>query len=331
MRTARVVLPFCAALTGALAIGASPARAQGTADDAAGIALFNEGKALRDSGDWEHAALKFAEAERLHPAAAILFNLAEADEHLNRLASAWGAWKDAEIMARNAHDASREQEAAARGAALAPKLAKLAIVIPPATRVPGLELRKDGALVGEGQWGSGLPADVGQHTIEASAPGHKAWSTVVRIETNGSSASVEVPALDVLATPTGEAPPSFWGTQRIVGVSVGAVGLVGLAVATGLGVDAIQKNNASKAQCLPNNPSLCFPAGTDLRLSAGRAADASTALFVVGGAAVAAGLTVFFTAPSSSAPKATTGGLRGVELAPAVGPTSAALSLRGRW
>ena len=285
---------------------------------------------MRDGGDWPGACLKFAEAERLHPAAAILFNLAECYEHTNRLASGWGAWKDAEIMARDAHDASRAQDAAARGAALAPQLAKLAIVVPPATRLPGLEVRKDGALVGEGQWGSALPADVGQHTIDASAPEHKAWSTVVRIDTNGSSASVEVPALDVLATPTSEAPPPFWGTQRIVGVSVGAAGVAGLAIAVGLGVDAIQKNNASKAQCLPNDPSMCFPAGADLRLSAGKAADASTALFVVGGAAVAAGLIVFLTAPSSAS-KATTGGLRGVELAPAVGPASAALSLRGRW
>jgi hypothetical protein len=330
MRTARVVLPFCAALTGALAIGASPARAQGTADDAAGIALFNEGKALRDSGDWEHAALKFAEAERLHPAAAILFNLAEADEHLNRLASAWGAWKDAEIMARNAHDASREQEAAARGAALAPKLAKLAIVIPPATRVPGLELRKDGALVGEGQWGSGLPADVGQHTIEASAPGHKAWSTVVRIEINGSSASVEVPALDVLATPTGETPAPFWTTQRKAGVIAGGAGLgVGAVLVAVFGGLAAGKKSASSSHCsTENGVTVCDPTGLSLRSEGTTFADGADVGLAVGGAAVVTGIVLFATGAATDAGKPASTGVR---VRPVLGLRGPGLTIEGRW
>jgi serine/threonine-protein kinase len=319
-----------AALTSGLLAG-PPVLADSAADKAAADALFDQGKQLMAAGKYAEACPKLEESQRLDPALGTQLNLADCYEHAGKSASAFGLFNAVARASEKRGDKDRAAEAGRRAGLLAPTLQKLAIVVPPATRIPGLEVRKDGELVGDGSWGSALPTDPGAHTIEASAPGHKAWSTVVRVDTIGSSASVEIPALDVLATPTGEAPPSFWGTQRIVGVSVGAVGLVGLAVATGLGVDAIQKNNASKAQCLPNNPSLCFPAGTDLRLSAGRAADASTALFVVGGAAVAAGLTVFFTAPSSSAPKATTGGLRGVELAPAVGPTSAALSLRGRW
>jgi len=331
MRTTRIVLPFCVALTCVLAGGASPARADSAADDATGIALFNDGKRLAGLSDWEHACPKFAEAERLHPAAAILLNLADCYEHLGKLASAWGAWNDAEIMARHAGDAERELLAAQRGAALVPQLATLTIVVPPATRVPGLEVRKDGALVGEAQWGSSLPADVAAHTIEASAPGHKAWSTVVRVETNGSAASVEIPALDVLIgpAPQHETPAPFWVPQRVAGVTVGALGVVMLAIATGLGVAAIQDNNASKAQCLPNAPNMCLPAGADLRLSAGRAADASTALVIVGGVSTAVGLIVLLTTPSSRA--TTTGSLRRLELAPMVGPGTAAFSLRGRW
>jgi hypothetical protein len=194
-----------------------------------------------------------------------------------------------------------------------------------------LEVRKDEVVVGEGQYGASLPADVGQHTVGARAPGHKPWSTVVRIETNGAAASVEIPALEDAPpeAPAGSGAAPALGPQRIAGISVVAAGVVALGVATGFGVEAIQKNDASKAQCLPNAPSMCFQAGADLRLSAGRAADVSTAMVVVGGIAVAAGLAVFFTAPSSR--PATTGGLQRVAVAPVVGPQTAGLSLRGEW
>ena len=327
MRTARVALPFCAALMGALVIGASPARADGTADDAAGIALFNEGKALRDAGDWERACPQFAEAERLHPAAAILFNLAECYEHVDRLASAWGAWKDAEIMARNAHDGSREQEAREHGAALAPKLA---IVIPPATRLPGLEVRKDGGLVGEGQWGSGLPADVGQHTIEASAPGHKAWSTVLRIETNGSSASVEVPALDVLTTPTGETPAPFWTTQRKAGVIVGGAGLgVGAVLVAVFGGLAAGKKSASSAHCsTENGVTVCDPTGLSLRSEGTTLADGADVGLAVGGAAVVTGIVLFATGAATDAGRPAS---TGVHVRPVLGLRGPGLTIEGRW
>ena len=317
MRTTRVVLPFCFAAAVSLAVGASPARAEGTADDAAGIALFNEGKALRDGGDWQGACLKFAEAERLHPAAAILFNLAECYEHTNRLASGWGAWKDAEIMARNAHDASREQDAAARGAALAPQLAKLAIVVPPTTRLPGLEVRKDGGLMGEGQWGSGLPADVGQHTIEATAPGHKAWSTVVRIDTNGSSASVEVPALDVLAAPASETPVPFWSTQRIAGTTIAAAGVAGLAVgAITLGLDAA-KHASLAAECPAARCPVSLAADVDAYHKLGLVSSSS---LIAGGALAATGLILMLVAPTPK-PQASS-------VTPAVGPAYVGLSGR---
>src|ERR1700733_13796284 len=110
MRSTRVIVPLCAALMAVLTAVAPPAHAGDAADDAAGISLFNEGRQLVAAGDWEHALPKFVEAQRLHPAAAILFNIADCHEHLNRIASAWGAWKQAEIMARGANDASREQE-----------------------------------------------------------------------------------------------------------------------------------------------------------------------------------------------------------------------------
>jgi hypothetical protein len=331
MRVKRIIASFCAVSMAMLTRGASPARAGSAADDATGIALFNEGKRLAGAGDWENACPKFAEAQRLHPAAAILFNLGDCFEHLNRLASAWGAWKEAEITARNAGDEPREHEAARRSAALVPQLAKLAIVVPPATRVLGLEVRKDGALVGEGQFGSPLPADVGSHSIEASAPGHKAWSTVVRVETNGSSASVEIPALEALAgrAASSETPAPFWGTQRAIGVGIGGVGLVGVVVGSIFTVSMASKNNASMPYC-PTGPTSCYAPGVTLRNEAFDASHVATGAWIGGLVLLGSGLVVFLTA-ARRPPDKTEAPSAQAQVQPVVGPGLAGVTLQGVW
>jgi hypothetical protein len=333
MRSIKIIVPLCAAVMAALMASATPAHAGDPADDATGIAVFNEGRQLASAGDWEHALPKFVEAQRLHPAAAILLNIAECHEHLNRLASAWGAWKQAEIVARAANDASREHEAAQHAAALVPQLAKLAIVVPPATRLPALEVRKDGALVGEGQWGSALPVDVGSHTIEATAPGHKAWSTVVRVETNGSSASVEIPALDVLASPgpSGQAPAPFWSTQRIAGASVGSVGFVGALIGAALGGVALSKASSLKSggQCNAGL-TVCNSTGLSLDQGAATLGNAATGMLVVGGAALVAGVVVFATGSAGSVAAAPKSGAR-VIVGPVAGAELTGMLVSGRW
>ncbi|MFT3770158.1 MAG: hypothetical protein QM820_32415 [Minicystis sp.] len=313
-----------------LVAAASPAWAADPAAQAAGAALFQEAKQLAGAGDWQHACPKFVEAQRLFPTTGTLLNIGNCYEKLGKLASAWGAFKEAEVMARNLNDVEREQEASRRAQALSPQLAKLAINVPPATRVPGFELRRDGTVIGEGQWGAALPVDRGQHTIEASAPGRKVWSTWVRVETNGSSVTVEVPALEVAPVADGGEPRGAgWGAQRIVGATIAGSGLIGLVIGATLGGLAIAKNNASKEDCRPNEPAICNQAGFDKRLAAGRMADASTAMFIGGGIALAGGAVLFFTAPKPAASKST--GVVRLGAQPMVSERQAGLSLTGWW
>jgi hypothetical protein len=321
----------------ALALGCSLAPALAAAgsdaDKAAADALFEQGRALIAEGKYAEACPKFEESRRLDPGLGTSLNLADCYEHTGRLASAWGLFNAAAREAEKRGDAKRGEEAARRAALLAPRLAKLAIVVPPATRVPGLEVRKDGEVVGEGSFGAALPADAGQHTVEATAPKHKPWSTVVRIETDGSSASVEIPALADAPdeAPAGAAPrrPFVWTRQRIAGLSVAGVGVLGLAAGGVLGGLAIAKNTASKADCAIVHVNLCNADGVSLRGTAGTLANASTGAFVVGGAALAAGVVVFLTSPAGDAPKAA--GLRRVEVGPTAGADGAGLRLRGEW
>jgi hypothetical protein len=293
------------------------------ADEAAGVALFEEAKQLVEVGDYARACPKIAEAQRLFPTAAKLLSLGNCYEQIDRLASSWAAFKEAEIMARGKADAEREQEGARRAGLLAPRLAKLAIVVPPAARVPGFELRRDGELVGEGQYGSAMPVDVGHHTIEATAPGLKAWSHVMRVDMDGSSTSVEVPVLEALAAGPGKAGTGFtWGGQRIGGVVLGGVGVAGGIAGVSLGIVALTTNSEAKRECSLSNPNFCNAAGASLRSTAITLGNGSTGTLVASGVLLAGGIVTFVTAPSGNKP--TTGW---VEVVPGLGT----LAFRGTF
>lgn len=218
--------------------------------------LFREAQELAVARDYDRACPKFAESRRLDPTAGGGLTLADCHEKQGKLASAWGSFKAAEFFSRDAGDKPREAEAARRAAALTPRLAKPAFTVPPATRVPGFELRRDGSLVGEGQFGSALPIDVGSHSIEASAPGRKPWSTVVRIEVDGTSASIQIEPLErleVSPAATKEQVPR-WGAQRIAGVAGLAADGAGIVVGSILGGLAAKKlrDPKSTGRCDPD-------------------------------------------------------------------------------
>jgi serine/threonine-protein kinase len=320
MNTAHVAL-----LSGALAAGiawTSAARAATPADQAAAEVLFNEAKQLSATGRYELACPKFVESQRLDPTAGTLLNVGNCYERLGKLASAWGAFKEAEMMARNAGDTARGAEAVRRAEALAPRLPKLVIVVPPAARVPGFEVTRDGALVGEGQWGSALPVDAGEHAVEVSAPGRQRWTTKVQVPPSGASVTVNVPDLlpeNVKNPPAGGA---AWGAQRIAGVTVGAAGVVGLIMGALFGAQAISKNKDSKQNCSPTDPNFCNDTGVAVRFEAQKWASASTAGIVIGGAALAGGIVLFATAPSAKQPDAAR-----IEIAPRLG----GLTLQGSF
>ncbi len=307
------------------AFAASPA------DQAAAEALFTEGKKLIVAGDVESGCKKMMESQRLDPTAGTGLNIGDCLEKQNKLGSAWGAFKTTEIMAREAGDTGRQAEAARRADALASRFAKLAIVVPPLVRVPGLEVRHDGALVGEGQWGSALPVDIGFHSIEASAPGYKTWSSGVRIETNGGSTSVWVqPLVKLVADQSPGARGPGWSTQRTIGVVLGAVGLVGLGVGSAFTVRMVSKNNDSLPHCLPTDITKCDATGVDLRNQAFDAAHVATGTFIAGAVVLAGGIAVFFTAPGG-APKKQEPAAARLAMRPIAGPGLAGAALRGVW
>lgn len=324
------VLPLACAFAATLA-GSSPGWSQSRAVDSVSpaIALFREGQRLMREGRIAEACPKFAASQRLDPGTGTLLNLGDCYERLGKTGSAWGAFNEAMFLSRRRGDEARAEEAARRAKLLEPKLAKMTIVVAPPNRAPGLEVRLDGQVVGDGAWGTAVPVDPGEHAIEAGAPGRKGWSGKLTVVAAGTVIAevpmlVEAPA-DAAATTERRV---FWSGQRIAGATVGGVGLLGVVVGAVFGVQTLSKTSDAKGHCSGATPDICDPTGIKLQGEAKTTARVADVAFAVGGAALIGGVVLFATAPSSSAKKS---GAAPVTIGAAFGFGTGEMQLRGEW
>jgi hypothetical protein len=338
---------FALTLIGCMAWGAlaSPGRARADGDVAA-TALFDDGRKLMSQHRYAEACPKLAESQRLAPSGGTLINLAQCYEYSGQTASAWEAWKDAAARASSAGKDDAEKSALRHATALEPSLAKLTIAVDPASDVAGLEVKRDGTLLGHAEFGVPIPVDPGAHIVAASAPQKKAWSTTVNVAPKETGAQVTVSMADdaapgvaaaplaapvavgVTDLPSKAAEPTPAGsngsTQRTLGWVTAGAGVVGIAIGSVFGLDAKSKNDeatnqdgCSGATCKGPNSAQGAAASSE----ASSAATASTIAFIVGGVALAAGVVILLTAPSGHA----------VQVAPTVGQSFGGLAAYGVW
>ena len=116
-------LPFvCAVLMALLLLlGAGSASA---GDPVSAEALFREGRAAMSRGEHALACQRFAESQRLDPAAGTLLNLGECKERLGKTASAWQHYREAADLLTGDE---RRELALARIGAIEPNLARLTV------------------------------------------------------------------------------------------------------------------------------------------------------------------------------------------------------------
>lgn len=297
------------------ALVAPIARAQ---DNSATVeALFNEGKRLKDQGNFSEACPKFLASYNLEKRLGTLLNLADCYERNGQLASAWARFVEAHTAALRANQDERAKFAADHASALEPKLSKLAVAV--SKPVAGLVVKLDGAIVDPGAYRVSLAADAGTHKVEAQAPDKKPWSAEVIVGANGDKKTLEVPELEDLpkadagqadatmprAAPDApvEAKSGGMSARGITGLVIAGVGVVGLGVGAYFGVTALGKKSDSSPFCGQNGagPNDCNAQGVALRSDAMSAGTISTVFIVAGGVATVAGLVVFLTAPSSKA------------------------------
>jgi len=151
-----------------------------------------------------------------------------------------------------------------------------------------------------------VPVDPGPHSVVASAPGFRPWTTEVRMAGENQSLTVEVPALialppEELILPGVVADPAEAAqkrrTYRIAALSTGAAGLVAVGVGTYFGLSAKSKWDESKSHCDANIA--CDQTGVDLVNDARSAGTISTIAFGVGAAALLTGVALYLLAPTA--------------------------------
>jgi hypothetical protein len=183
----------------------------------------------------------------------------------------------------------------------------------------------DGRKLQASEYGTPIVVDPGPHKIRSVTSDGDAWESEV-VGITGGAARVEVPFVQPMrAQPTGTPVPTSssapaaepgaaasassagpgadatptrdpGATQRWIGVAVGGAGILAFGVGTVFGLSASSKQKDSNADnpCTDNK---CDPMGLQLRKDAIGAATASTVFFVVGAAAVGAGVALYLTAP----------------------------------
>jgi hypothetical protein len=345
----RVRIAYWVALAATLTAGVARGD-DGKTTPSAAQQLFSEGKALAAAGKFADACPKFAAAADLSATAGVRLNLGDCYDKLGRTASAWTRYGEALALAQKSGDAAAADLARSRLAALKPRLSYLEVRVPPESAVSELAVDRDGDNVQQAAWGTPVPVDPGNHAVRATAPGRTAWTTTVSVKEPGEHVAT-VPVLPpATTTAAATAPPglpepastagvgasepetpqrSGWftgpgGTQRVLAVTSGVLGVAGIAVGSYFGATMLarksdyQRNQDATGKCIDPE---CQTASHDA-VSAGNVA---TVAFIAGGVALGAGTVLWLTAPKES------NAARGIAVAPLLGPQGAGIAATGRW
>jgi hypothetical protein len=290
----------------ALVLGhAAQARAQ-SKDPAGAEALFREGRALSDAGDIAGACAKFRESDRLDPAVGTTFNIADCEERLGQVATAWTLFD--EVVQRLPASDKRRTVAEKRAAALEPRLPRLSIRLA-AGAAPGSRVVRDGVELGSASQGTALPVDPGEHVVVVSAPGRAdrpfklmiSEREIQKLEVEpgpASSVALETPATGAPV----ERPAPVRQQSKLLGYLLGGVGVAGFVTGAVAGALVLQKKGIVSDHC--NAAKQCDDEGLAATKSGKTLGIVTTAGLVTGVLGVGAGTYVILSAGSREDPKA---------------------------
>ena len=217
-------------------------------DEQVAQSLFETARQLMDRGDYARACPMLAESQRLDPGGGTLLNLAICHEDEGKTATAYFELQTALTQAVKDGRKDREDVARSRISALAPKLARLVIHVPPP--IPeGFAILIDGQPVTPAILDVPTPYDPGRHTVQVSATGYETlrWEGEVA---PGFTADATIPMRLVKAAPPPppETKSGSNNTLRIV-LGGGAVAFGVLAIVS-LGV-SLSSRQTGLDNCIP--------------------------------------------------------------------------------
>jgi hypothetical protein len=308
--------------------------------------LFQQGRAALESRDYSLACAKFGASLQLEPAVGTLMSLAECEEAQGELAGARQHWQEAADLADAKNDSLR------RGAYCRQKLAAVDVRVPRlrvylATGAPNdTTLLRDKVSLGTAGFDVELPVDPGAHVLAVSARGHETNRYSVELgegehkaievepgkevalsppaATSASSSPVPAPA-GAMAPSSARPVPSGMTTRRAIAYVVGGVGVAGIGIGAYFGIRTFAEAKAATDLC-PCDGAVRETA-VQHQNTARTDGAISTVAFAVGGAAAAAGILLWLTAPSARAAEHASR----VTFAPAADPRGVALLVKGRW
>ncbi|MFO0679453.1 MAG: hypothetical protein U0169_23200 [Polyangiaceae bacterium] len=287
--------------------------------------LFDEGRALMDSGDVARACPKLEESQRLDPGGGTLLNLAVCHEKAGRLATAWLEYAEALSLAKRDRRDDRIPFAEERVRELRARVPRIVVTF----RSPASDhvVKVDGAPVPDAALEGGVPVDPGSHRVEAGRRDGTMHAFDVAVDP-GAVANVVVP----VDTPNPATAPTTT-TRNVVRdprrtaawVTYGGAA-VAVLFGVGFGADAIAKNGESDSLC--KNVRCADARAVALADQANGSAWASNVAFGVGltGAAVATWL--LLTSGSHAVPGAPADGTPIPTKATAFVPTSQGFAVR---
>jgi hypothetical protein len=200
---------------------------------------FNEGRSYFEKGNIAAACAKFQKSLDLDFQRTTLQALSVCREKEEKWASAWNNYLELARRFSQAGEEDKARLARSKASELEKKLLYIVLVMdePP----PGLDITVDGTKLDASLLGTRLPVDPGQHEVVVTAKKKKPWKQKVNVGPSPVEQQVRIAKLEddpnaeaaassaqyQLPGPMREA-PGFWTTQRIVGASVGAAGILAL-------------------------------------------------------------------------------------------------------
>lgn len=259
---------------------ASAARDARAAPPTEADALFIEGRELLEKGRFAEACAKLQRSEELAPAVGTLLNLGYCREQVGRMRSSMEAYAEAEVLAQRAGDAKRAAFARERFAAVEPRATRLVIRVVDAS-VPGLEIRRNDAVVPRTDWNQPIPVDPEEIAISARASGRGEWKGVIIVRGEGATAIVIVPPLQPV-DPDRTGSVSVWsslGVRRTVALGLGAATVSALAASLATGIGAKARYDEAGPHC---DDTGCDEVGAGIQRRAAAQGDVATGLLALG-------------------------------------------------
>jgi hypothetical protein len=277
-------------------------------DPRAADALFKEGRAAFDKGDFPTACTKFEASQKADPAAGTLLNLGLCEERAGRLLSA--KQHLAEVIASLPPKDDRLPLARDTAAKVDKRLASITLTL--AADAPADTKIQDGGRALRA--GAAEPMEPGDHDLLITAAGRpeghlkltlaegqKEQRQIAVAAAAGAGAGAPIATVGPEAPAPPDQPQSSAPTRRIIGIAAAGVGVASLGAAAVTGALLLGKKSGVDAHC-PNKR--CDATGLSLKADAEKTAllPVNTATWIVGLAGVGAGAVLILTSLGGGSP-----------------------------